>query len=81
MAVNEPDAATFVTTMPRSTRPVGGGVGSLPHPAAAPSTATNPRIAKTRAPEAPADGRFVGLVRIMVTARSPLFSASWLCNA
>jgi hypothetical protein len=49
MAANEPDADTFVTTALRSTRPVGGADGSLPHATPAPSTATNPSAAKIRA--------------------------------
>ncbi|HEX2262271.1 MAG TPA: hypothetical protein VHH52_00695 [Pseudonocardiaceae bacterium] len=71
MAANEPDADTFVTTALRSTRPVGGADGSLPHATPAPSTATNPSAAKIRAVWDRAGACGVGLVGIVVTARFP----------
>src|SRR5947209_7735677 len=71
MAVNEPEADTFVTTAPRSTRPVGGGGGSPPHPAATPSTATSPSATSTRAPERRAEDSIDELVCVIVTTMSP----------
>ncbi|MGH3868793.1 MAG: hypothetical protein ACRDQ4_22275 [Pseudonocardiaceae bacterium] len=51
MADNEPEADTLCITVARSTCPVGGGAGSLPHPAAAPSTATSPSATQAGALE------------------------------
>jgi hypothetical protein len=81
MADNEPEADTFVTTVPRSTRPVGGGAGSPPQPAAAPSATSSPSVTKTRAPERPAGDSVDDLVWIMITVASPCIFGFKLCNA
>lgn len=79
MADREPEADTWVATVPRSTRPVGGGGGVLPHPVAAPIALASPSASKTRALERQAADGVDELMKILVTVRSPCVSEASHC--
>jgi len=74
MADREPEADTWFATVLRSTRPVGGGGGALPHPVGAPSTVASPSANKARALKRQAADGVDELVKILVTVRSPCVS-------